>query len=260
LSFLRAKLGFLFECIQTVPNPSSISKRIQHKTLKPLTSAPFSKSNIHKIFITGLLIIESKKLTAESLFLTPERLAKFQKVLSQKQPGLAVVLENVHDPHNISAVLRTCDAVGILDVYIVHPPGEKPKPGKKSSASAYKWLRLHYFTNAADCCKELKEKKFKILSTHLSADSSELYELNLCEKVALVFGNEHRGVSEEMLKLSDGNFKIPQVGMLQSLNISVACAVSLYEAFRQREKEGLYSSQQLTQAEAGELLEKWSER
>ncbi len=131
--------------------------------------------------------------------------------------------------------MRTCDAVGIQEVYVLNtriPPHRKW--GAKSSSSAANWLTIHQFTDAGQCFTELRKNYDRILTTHLSSDASSLYDIDLTGRIALVFGNEHSGVSEEIRALSDGNFIIPQMGMIRSLNISVACAVSLYEAFRQK--------------------------
>lgn len=160
---------------------------------------------------------------------------KLNRVLSKRQFDITVVMENVHDPHNISAVMRTCDAVGIQEIYILNTtiPAHK-KFGAKSSSSASKWLTIHTFTETAACMQALRKRYSKIFTTHLSNEAVSLYNLELTQSVALVFGNEHAGVSDEIRKLADGNFIIPQVGIIQSLNISVACAVSIYEAFRQK--------------------------
>ena len=191
--------------------------------------------------------------------MTPERSAKITRVLNHRQNGLAVVMENVHDPHNISAVMRTCDAVGVQEVYILNTmiPRHK-KFGKTSSASALGWLTIHEYDNTDACMQAIKQRYSKIYATHLGVQSHSLYDLKLTENVALVFGNEHSGVTEECLKYCDGNFIIPQVGMVQSLNISVACAITLYEAFRQRMLTGLYSGEPtLPESEWKGLAEKW---
>lgn len=183
--------------------------------------------------------------------MTPERSERLNDVLSKRQPNLTIVLENVSDPHNISAVMRTCDAVGIQDIYILNTIISKhTKWGNKSSSSAAKWLTIHQFTDIAECFTALRQRFNKIYTTHLSTDAVGLYELDLAESVALIFGNEHSGVSEELIARSDGNFIIPQVGIIKSLNISVACAVSLYEAYRQKSIAGHYNIPQI----AGEML------
>jgi tRNA (guanosine-2'-O-)-methyltransferase len=193
--------------------------------------------------------------------MTPEREAKFKKVIEGRQPDLTVIMENIHDPHNISAILRSCDAVGILEVHVINTVESTVKKlGKKSSASAKKWIKVHYYKTVEACIGELKNKGFAIWSTHLSADAKELYELELAKPVALAFGNEHKGVSEELLSHSDGNFIIPMMGMIPSLNVSVACAVSLYEAYRQRAAAGSYDQPHLSEPESAELVKEWTEK
>lgn len=163
------------------------------------------------------------------------RREKLQQVLNNRQFDITVVMENVHDPHNISAVMRTCDAVGIQEIYILNTLiPEHKKFGAKSSSSAAKWLTIHTFTDTNACVTALRKKYAKIYTTYLSDNATQLYQLDLTESIALVFGNEHAGVSDEIRELADGNFIIPQVGIIKSLNISVACAVTIYEAFRQK--------------------------
>jgi tRNA (guanosine-2'-O-)-methyltransferase len=190
--------------------------------------------------------------------MTPERNERLTSVLVKRQPGLTVVLENVFDPHNISAVMRTCDAVGIQDIYILNnkiPPHKKW--GAKSSSSAAKWLTIHQFTDASECFRVLRNNFNKIYTTHLSTDAVGLYDLDLTDSVALVFGNEHSGVSDEIIAMADGNFIIPQVGIIKSLNISVACAVSLYEAFRQKTIAGHYEHPAFTGEKMASLRQEW---
>ena len=190
--------------------------------------------------------------------MTPERKIKIEQVLSRRQPDLTLVFENVHDPHNIAAVMRTCDAVGVQDIYILNTKGEQTKRfGKKSSASAAGWLKIHHFDKVADCFDAVKANYENIYATHLGEQAVSLYEMDLTQSIALVFGNEHSGVSEDALQYCDGNFIIPQVGMVQSLNISVACAVSLYEAFRQRNEKGFYDETKLPPKRYKDLAKGW---
>lgn len=190
--------------------------------------------------------------------MTPERIAKLTGVLVKRQPDLTVVLENVFDPHNISAVMRTCDAVGLQDIYILNTKIPRHKKwGARSSSSAAKWLTIHQFENVEECFSSLRKRYSKILTTHLSSDAVDLYAINMTEPMAFVFGNEHSGVSDEIRALADGNFIIPQVGIIQSLNISVACAVTLYEAFRQKDNAGHYNRSDLNHVMKQELLKEW---
>jgi tRNA (guanosine-2'-O-)-methyltransferase len=190
--------------------------------------------------------------------MTPERHHRLTTVLNHRQPDLTVVLENVFDPHNVSAVMRTCDAVGIQDVYILNdriPPHKKW--GYKSSSTATEWLTVHQFTDAEKCFGEVRKKYEKIYTSYLSESATDLYEINLTQSIALVFGNETFGVSDEIRKYSDGDFVIPQVGIIKSLNISVACAVTLYEAFRQKKQKGHYEQSRLPDDDLQYLQKKW---
>lgn len=190
--------------------------------------------------------------------MTPERNERLTAVLHKRQPDLTIVLENVFDPHNISAVMRTADAVGIQDIFILNnkiPPHRKW--GAKSSSSAAKWLTIHQYTNADECFAELRKRYKKIYTTHLSTDAVGLHQLNLTESVALIFGNEHSGISDEIISKADGNFIIPQVGIIKSLNISVACAVTLYEAFRQKSNAGHYDALKLKGTQLETLTTEW---
>ena len=190
--------------------------------------------------------------------MTPERIERLNNVLAKRQPGLTVVLENVSDPHNISAVMRTCDAVGVQDVYILNTKiGLHEMWSEKASSSAAKWLTVHQFTEAATCFAELRKNFSKIYTTHLSTDAADLYELDLTETVALIFGNEHSGCSDDIIGMADGNFIIPQVGIIKSLNISVACAVSLYEAYRQKHLAGHFNNIKLTGESLQHLKTQW---
>lgn len=190
--------------------------------------------------------------------MTPERKEKIDALLNKRQNDLTVVLENVFDPHNISAVMRTCDAVGMMEMYIIKSklPTRK-RWNDRSSASANKWMVLHYFEDAKTCFEAVRKKYPNIYCTHLNEEAKSLYELNFTQPTALVFGNEHEGVTEEALSYCNGNFIIPQAGIIQSLNISVACAVSMYEAYRQKEVAGHYQHKKITDLEQANLLRKW---
>lgn len=193
--------------------------------------------------------------------MTPEREKKLSNVLNKRQNDLTVVLENVFDPHNISAVMRSCDAVGIQDIYILNTKIPRHKKwGAKSSSSAAKWLTIHQFENAEECFSRLKKTYSTILTTHLSSDAVDLYSIDFTKSIALVFGNEHSGVSDEIRALADGNFVIPQAGIIRSLNISVACAVTLYEAYRQKSGAGHYGEAKLESAQYERLFKEWAFR
>lgn len=191
--------------------------------------------------------------------MTPERIKRLTDVLDHRQHDITVVLENVFDPHNISAVMRTCDAVGIQDIYVLNTKIPRhEKWGTRSSSSAAKWLTVHEFEDTRECFVALRNKYQRIFTTHLSSDATGLYQMDLTSSTALIFGNEHGGVTEESRQLADGNFVIPQVGIIQSLNISVACAVTLYEAFRQKTLAGHYREPHLPVSKRRELIDLWN--
>ncbi len=190
--------------------------------------------------------------------MTERRKEKFLSVLQRRQPGLTVVMEDIHDPHNVSAMLRSADAVGVMEVQLLYAVEPFPKIGKKSSSSANKWIVRRQYKAVEECYGKLHDEGYVIYATHMGKKSKSLYELDLTKKVAFVFGNEHRGVSTEAAKHADENFLIPQVGMIQSLNVSVACAVTLYEAFRQRYQAGMYEKPLLEEEQLHELLTQWS--
>ncbi len=194
--------------------------------------------------------------------MTLEREQKLKNVISKKQKGLTIILENVHDPHNISAVLRSCDAVGIYEVYIVYTEEKLQKSlGKRSSASASKWLTINYYFNLDECINDVRKKYNSIYATHLNQENpNSLYNLKLTESCALLFGNEKDGVSDNALALCDANFIIPQYGLIQSLNISVACAVSLYECLRQREIADMYNKPTFSTVEQKAIFTEWSNK
>ncbi len=185
------------------------------------------------------------------------RLAKLESVLRHRQPDLTVVIENVHDPHNVSAMFRSCDAAGVMEIQLLYTVEKFPRVGKKSSASAGKWIDRRQFKSVEACYATLRKEGFKIYATHLSETAVNLYEVDFSKKCAIVFGNEHRGVSDEAAAQADGIIQIPMVGMIQSLNVSVACAITLYEALRQRLAKGHYNKPKFSEKELKKLLDGW---
>jgi tRNA (guanosine-2'-O-)-methyltransferase len=190
---------------------------------------------------------------------TEQRQARVRRVLEQRQPGLTVVLEDVHDPHNVSAVLRSCDATGVLDVHLIYVHETPPARAfhRTTSASAAKWIRTHFYDGVEPCFGALRAEGKRIWATSLGETTTDLYDLDLAQPTALVFGNEHRGVSQRALELADGAVAIPMHGMVESLNISVACAVSLFEAMRQRREAGLYEAPQLSTSDLDAIEVDW---
>lgn len=193
---------------------------------------------------------------------TERRQARVRSVIERRQPDLTVVLEDVHDPHNVSAILRTCDAVGILRVHLVYSIETPPESvfARTTSASAAKWVATRRHASIADCYASLKAEGLTILATTLTGESHDIFACDLVEPVALVFGNEMRGLSPEALDHADIHVAVPMMGMVQSLNISVACAVTLYEALRQRRHVGLYDEPRLSVDERQLIEDDWIRR
>ncbi len=190
-------------------------------------------------------------------FKTERRKNKIVSVVSARQQSLHVVLENIHDPHNVSAIFRTCDAAGVPKVSLIYNLEEFPKIGKKSSASAFKWVEKEKYKDVNTCYRNLREQGFVIYASSISDDAKSMYDLDLTKKTAIVLGNEHRGVSDEAAQSADEIFLIPMYGMVQSLNVSVAAAIILYEAVRQRIIKGKYLKSELSDDELDEKINLW---
>ena len=171
---------------------------------------------------------------------TVKRLQKIERVLNFRQPDLTVVCENIHDPHNVSAILRSCDAVGVPVVHLLYTSEKFPKLGRKSSASANKWIEIKKHRKYPDIKRILHRQQMVIYATSLDHKASTIYEIDWTRPSAILVGNEHRGVSEEALQIADQKIYIPMYGMVESLNVSVATAVILYEVYRQRWQAGKY--------------------
>ena len=186
------------------------------------------------------------------------RLKKLEQVLRHRRPDLTVVMENIHDPHNVSAVYRTCDAAGVMGVQLIYNSTKFPRIGKKSSASANKWVERREFHDVQTCYEKLHEEGFVVYATHCAENAISLYEADLTKKVAIVIGNEHAGVSEEAAQRADVLLHIPMFGMIQSLNVSVATAVILFEAVRQRLAAGSTDQVIFPEEELQRLLKEWA--
>lgn len=176
--------------------------------------------------------------------MTEKRTEKIKQVLNHRQQGI-VVLEDIHDPHNAAAVLRSVDAFGFQTVYFIFEKEKAYNPkriGKQSSASANKWLTIEKFSSTKDCYDKLKSEGFVIYATTLeSKEPLNLYAPlpTLGPKIALVFGNEHAGISEYARDHADYHLYIPMQGFVQSFNISVSVALTLGEVTRKRTEEGM---------------------
>jgi len=192
--------------------------------------------------------------------MTERREKKFLSVLRHRQPDMTVVMEDIHDPHNVSAILRSADAVGIMEIQLLYINEQFPKLGKKSSASAVKWVPRRKFKSVKECYDQLHEEGFMVYATQIAQSAQSIYQIDCTKKTAFVFGNEHRGVSDEAAEQADGLIQIPMMGMIQSLNVSVACAVTLYEALRQRSAAGMYDKSALSDKAIKKLFTEWMKK
>jgi len=195
-----------------------------------------------------------------STFITERRKNKIISVLKARQKSLHIILENIHDSHNVSAIFRTCDAVGVPKVSLVYTVDTFPKIGKKSSASAFKWIGTDKYRTINDCYRTLRKQGFKIYASAIMENAKNLYNLDFSQKSAIILGNEHCGISDEALEFADERFYIPMKGMVQSLNVSVAAAIILYEALRQRTLKELYEKSEYSSKELEEKINDWSRK
>jgi len=188
---------------------------------------------------------------------TPERVRKVNRVLSHRQPDLRVVLDGVTIAHNASAVIRTCDAAGVLYLHLISPNPELLHFNEAISTRADKWLEIDVHGSPAECLGPLKKAGFTIVGTHLQAAAIPYTGVDYTRPVALVFGSESEGISEAALAFADRIVRIPMFGMVQSLNLSVSVAVILYGALRQRQARGFLENPRLPAEELERLRRQW---
>lgn len=191
---------------------------------------------------------------------TPRRRARLLQVLSQRQPDLTLVLANIHDPHNVSAIYRSCDAFGVSRVHLYYTDTPFPALGRKSSASARKWVESERHRDRGALFAALRAQGMQVLATSCSPEARPLREWDFLRPTAVILGNEHEGVDEALLAEADGRLYIPMHGMIQSLNVSVAAAVILAEAARQREAAGCYATPRMDAEELEATLADWLQR
>lgn len=188
---------------------------------------------------------------------TPERENKIRRVLAFRQHDLALVMANIHDPHNVSAIYRSCDAFGVPVVHQYYTRTAFPYLGEKSSASARKWVQSVRHTTPESLFDVLRAKNMKIYAASCSPGAKPVGEYDLTGPVAVIMGNEHSGVDAELLPLVDSELFIPMYGMIQSFNVSVAAALILSEASRQRALAGKYDASACPEEELEAQVQAW---
>ena len=176
---------------------------------------------------------------------TPERFHRLKAVLDRRQPDLTILMENVHKGHNFAAVLRSCDAVGMLSAHAVLPFGQLPSHRRVSAAGAKRWIEVHTYTYVKDAANAIRNQGMRLVAAHLSDRAISYREVDYTQPTAILMGQEKDGVTDEAIALCDDEITIPMEGNVGSLNVSVAAAVIMFEAQRQRRAAGLYDTCQL---------------
>jgi tRNA (guanosine-2'-O-)-methyltransferase len=192
--------------------------------------------------------------------ITRRRYLRMLSTLAQRQPDLTVLLENLCDPGNLGAVLRTCEAVGVGTVHLLYTIEERPRIAPRAAGSAQRWLRIQEHRSVEEAYAALRSQGMRIYATAFAVGALQPHEVDWTQPAAIVLGNENRGVSREALEAADGLLYIPMRGMVQSVNVSVAAAMLLYEAQRQRAAAGYYDAPRLPESEWRALLESWLKR
>lgn len=199
--------------------------------------------------------------------LTPSRLAKIKEVAAKRDFDAAIVLENIYDRGNASAVMRSAEALGFPNVHLIEG-GQRFKEANRTTAGSDKWVELKKWKSTADCVEQLRREGKKIYATHLDATAKSIFDIDWTHPCAFVLGNEHEGCSAEILAAADVRVILPMVGFVQSYNISVAGALGLFYLFQKRPKnlsevqirilEAVYMLR--TQDSSGDVLKTLSQR
>lgn len=182
-----------------------------------------------------------------------ERLAKIKRLLADRQPDLTVFMDELHKPQNLAAVMRTADAVGIGKIHAVWPKKQIRQHHHTSGGSA-RWVEVEVHQDRQQAIHKLKSQGMQVLAAHLSDTAVDFREVDYTKPTAILLGQEKHGVTEDGAELADQHIIIPMMGMVQSLNVSVANAVILYEAQRQRQLAGMYGDIKISTDEAERII------
>ena len=174
---------------------------------------------------------------------TQARLNKLNRVARQRQSGLTLIIEDVFDPHNLGAIARSCDALGVQEIHIIfetHPQFDPKEVGKNSSTATNKWLSFRVHQSTEKALTTLKSEGWQIVAAVVDPAAESVFQADLStERLALLLGNEKDGLSQTALELADRRITIPMRGIAQSMNVSVSAALLLYEVTRQRHARGI---------------------
>jgi tRNA (guanosine-2'-O-)-methyltransferase len=217
------------------------------------TQEPVNEESVKQMLIDTGLLRENEQWIADMIL--PQRLMRLYQVLSQRTRYISILLEAIDDGHNQAAVLRTADAFGVQNITVVE--GDQPfEPNRKVTQGSHKWLTIHKQPDLQTAIRDLTAQGYQICATYLGNDAVPIGEIDLSRPTVLLFGNEHRGISEEAADLAHQKFYIPMVGFVQSFNISVAAALTLQEVTK-RARETAGDRYYLTSEEKREVFLDW---
>lgn len=191
---------------------------------------------------------------------TARREERIRNVLARRQNDLSLVIDNVWDPHNVAAILRSCDAFGVSGIHLYYTENEWPELTKKSSASAQKWVDRTVHSDPVEMIGSLKAQGYQIVRTGFSETARPVMDYDFSGPSAIILSNEHNGTSPELVPLVENELYIPMQGMIQSFNVSVAAALILYHAFTQRHVAGRYNSPSWSEDEMEKRVQDWLQR
>ena len=189
--------------------------------------------------------------------MTPQRYQKLRRVLDARQPDLTVLLDDVHKPHNFSAILRSCDAVGVFEAHAVWTDPTL-RPNRLTSSGTAKWVRICTHLDIESAVAALRARGFQLVAAHPDDDARDYRDIDYTRPTALVLGAELLGLGRAALASADARVCVPMMGMVESLNVSVAAATILFEAQRQRSRAQLYSESRLDRALYDKTLFEWA--
>ncbi len=190
--------------------------------------------------------------------MTPQRFKKAVAILNQRQPDLTVVTDEVHKGQNISAIIRTCDAVGIMELHSVYDSATF-KAHTGTTMGTHKWVKTNIYPSINTPLTKLKNHNYQIVAADISNSAVDYREIDYTIPTALLLGAEKFGLSKVARKHVDEFVCIPMQGMVESFNVSVACAIILAEARNQRELSGQYASRQISDECFREMILEWAQ-
>jgi len=182
------------------------------------------RRDLHRLPLAGELLLEARR-------------ERIEEVVKLRTRTLTVVLDRLEDSFNMAAVLRTSEALGLQEVHVVVHPAHRFSPSEKVTQGCDKWLEIHRYSDFEACREKLKARGFSLWASARQPSSLSLFSMRFDSKLALVFGNERTGVTQQALTMSDGVFWIPMRGFTRSLNVSAAVAATLGQAIRWRTEQ-----------------------